>query len=205
MGLLYPLPISTDEKDFVHFDENHKTITLKSYGLPYVFWFYALASFIVYSLMMFGVSSTLQALLNSTDQIDQTLALSFLVFTISLPIIILAFFFYQKVVIADHAQNKMYIIHKAFGLTYKKKVILFNKQIELQINHYLDSPNMARIQQGEDMRGFKNKGYFLLEAIEGKEKFLVDRSSSKTDLKKIMKLLSLGTTYKNTDDHDSDQ
>lgn len=199
MGLLYPLPISTDESDFVYHNSDEQVVILKSYGLPYIFWIYGLAAFIVYVFMMLGVSSTLQALLESTDQINKALAISFLVFVILLPITILGFFFYQKIIIADHKQMYLRIFHKAFGVAYKSQAVHFPKAFNLEINHHLDSPNMARLQKGEDMRGFKNKGYFLLEAVSGEQRILIDRSSSKADLNKIKALLILAT-YKNNDD-----
>ena len=187
MGLLYPLPISTDENDFVITEESK--ITLKSYGLPYIFWLYALAAFAVYIGMMLGVWSTMQALINSPDSINQVLALSFLIFTISLPITILGFFFYQKIIIADYGQRRLSIKHKIFGLPIKTQGLGFGDQLELDIIHYLDSPNMARIQRSSETRGFQNKGYYILEAKNPSQRIIIDRSSSKTDLKKIKVLL----------------
>ena len=41
MGLLYVFPVSLEEEGFAEVKD--QTITLKTYGLPYVFWSYAAA------------------------------------------------------------------------------------------------------------------------------------------------------------------
>lgn len=187
MGLLYPLPISTEESDFVTINDNQ--VILKSYGLPYIFWLYGLAALVVYVAMMLGISSTINTLVSSEDIVNQVLAISFIVFSISLPITVIGFFFYQKVISINYSDQCLKVTHKIFGLSLKTKTLKFNKEPVLDIHHYLDSPNMARIQHGNEMRGFKNKGYFILEAQDESNKVLIDRSSSKTDLKKIKELL----------------
>ena len=187
MGLLYPLPISTEESDFVSIEENQ--VTLKSYGLPYIFWLYGLAALVVYAAMMLGISSTLNTLLDSQDSINQILAMSFIVFSITLPVIVIGFFFYQKIISIQYSQKTLKVTHKVFGIRLKTQTLKFEEQPQIDIYHYLDSPNMARIQHGKEMRGFQNKGYFILEAQAGSQKIVLDRSSSKSDLNKVKNLL----------------
>ena len=191
MGLMYPFPISKEESDFVIIDDENSTTTIKSYGLPYLFWIYGLAALTVFSFMILGVWGTLMTLLYSADSINNALALSFLLFCGSLPVMLFIFFFYQKVITADHVSKKLHVIHKVAGLSFKRSIVQYTQNINLEIKHFLDSPNVARIQGDEQMRGFKNKGYFLLEAIpeDGSKVILIDRSSSKADLAKIKKLL----------------
>ena len=51
----------------------------------------------------------------------------------------------------------------------------------------MDSPNVAKVQQDPTMKGFENKGYFHLFARTIKGNLtLVDRSSRKADLKKMV-------------------
>lgn len=188
MGLLYPFPISKNEKDFVIIDQESSLVTLKSYGLPYIFWIYALASFIVYFFMMLGIKSTWLALFHSEDSINQALAMAFLIFAFMLPLGVLFFFFYQKMIISDLKKKTLTLKSRIFGLVFYQKQITLNKTT-LEISRYLDSPNQARIEQKKEMRGFQNKGYFTLKAIGPKGETLIDRSSNKSDLIKIKKLL----------------
>ena len=59
------------------------------------------------------------------------------------------------------------------------------------VDHYLDSPNIARRNQEDSLRAFQNQGYFTLKAnIEGKRPIVIDRHSRKADLKKIAQLLA---------------
>ena len=55
----------------------------------------------------------------------------------------------------------------------------------------MDSPNVAKMQQDPTMKGFENKGYFQLFARNEVGKLvLIDRSSRKADLKKMVELLN---------------
>ena len=189
MGLLYPFPISIDELDFVTINKNEQSIQLKSYGLPYIFWIYALASLIVYSFMMLGIHSTVMSLLQSTDSINKTLAICFIVFAASIPLGFVFFFFYQKTIISNKVESIISIEHRILGVRLNKTTITFNTSTILEVSKYLSSPNQAKINQEKDMRGFQNKGYFTLTAKNNNQVTLLDRSSNKSDLTKIKNLL----------------
>lgn len=188
MGLLYPLPINKEEKDFYHFDQNKDEVTLKSYGLPYIFWIYGFISGIVIFFMVRGVMPTLIKLIESEDQINRGIGYSFIGFLIFFALSLLCFYFYQKVITYQRKSSTLTISHRVLGVTFYKKTIS-KENIVFEVSHFLDSANMARIHGGEDMRGFKNKGYFVLKTQNGDKEILIDRSSNQADLIKIQNLL----------------
>ena len=61
MGLLYVFPVATDEKDFV--DIQVDKITLKTYGLPYIFWGYALGICLVILFMFLAIKAPILKLI----------------------------------------------------------------------------------------------------------------------------------------------
>ena len=76
-------------------------------------------------------------------------------------------------------------------------VPFFWKNLTLQspdsftVEHYMDTPNVARKKQVEELRAFQNQGHFILKAHLENEKFLlIDRHGRRADLKKIAALLS---------------
>ena len=65
MGLMYVFPVGEDETDFVKKD--HGTLTLKTYGLPYIFWFYALCTITMIFFMFLGVKEPVLKLVSMGD------------------------------------------------------------------------------------------------------------------------------------------
>jgi len=184
MGLIYQLPISEDERDFV--TKKPEYIELKSYGLPVIFWFYLAASFAVYFFLVLAAIEPIKKML-SYESIDQIIAYSLSVFLFALPVCCLGFFFYLKRV--KLTKESLSIIHSVFGIPLISKKYVF-EELDYEINHYLESPNVARMYPETENRGFQNKGYFILNAkINQDKKIFIDRSSSKADLKKIIHLL----------------
>ena len=184
MGLIYQLPISEDEQDFVK--KTTDFVELKSYGLPIIFWFYLAASFSVYFFLVLAAIDPIKKML-SYQTIDQLIAYSLSIFLFALPIFCLGFFFYLKKITL--MKKSLKITHSVFGILLINKKYSFEK-LNYEINHYLESPNVARMYPEAENRGFQNKGYFILNAkIDQGEKVFIDRSSSKADLKKIIHLL----------------
>jgi len=185
MGLLYVFPVSTEEEDFVHVSA--ESITLKTYGLPYIFWIYAFCSISVVALMFFAIKDPILKLAELGDGTDATLGYALLSFIAFLPLAVLAFFFYEKRLIKK--AKTLFLEYRIFGI----KVFSENFQIkELKVAPLLTSPNMARLKGGEDCAGFQNKGYFVLWLeTEDTKKILIDRHSRKTDLEKLKSLLEL--------------
>lgn len=186
MGLLYVFPVSKDETDFVI--KKDDTLTLKTYGLPYIFWFYALCCVAVIFFMFLAIKEPVLKLISLGDETDATLGYSLLTFVGLLPVSILAFFFYEKRLVKKGSELSM--IHKVFGITVFSEKFLLEGTDSLVVEPYLSSPNVARMNAREDNIGFQNKGYFVL-WLKSKDnkKIQIDRHSRKADLEKLKTLL----------------
>jgi hypothetical protein len=186
MGLLYPFPVSHEETDFV--ENKNGQLILKTYGLPYIFWFYAFCIIAVIFFMFLAIKAPILKLVALGDETDSLLGNSLLTFIGVLPIGILAFFFYEKRIIAS--QDKLTLQHRVFGLPLFTENFPLNQESHLTVKPFLSSPNMARMKALENEIGFQNKGYFVLwlERNEGK-KIQLDRHSRKQDLEKLKLLL----------------
>lgn len=188
MGLLYALPISKEDKDFYQHDQRAKVITLKSYGLPYIFWGYGLAASIVIFFMLLAIRSPLYSLLQSSHAFDKTLAISFIIFFIGFSLACFAFFFYQKRVLFYYEKKLLKIRHFVAGIPLRTEKIQ-GPPLHFKVEHFLDSPNYARLHHQEGMEKFKNRGYFTLKVSTDNKSLQVDRSSRKNDLLAIEELL----------------
>lgn len=186
MGLLYPFPVSEEEADFVEKDSD--SITLKSYGLPYIFWIYAFCVITVISFMFLGVYSPVMKLINLGDQTDATLGYALLSVIGLAPLIVLSFFFYEKRIIAR--KNEIKLQHRVFWLPFFTEKFQVDSLDQLVIKAHMDSPNVAKIKAQEGTQAFQNKGYFILWFQRNeKSKILIDRHSRKVDLEKLKALL----------------
>jgi len=186
MGLMYVFPVAEDEVDF--YDKKNETLTLKTYGLPYIFWFYALCSIAVIFFMFMAVKEPVLKLIHLGDETDATLGYSLLTFIGLLPVFILGFFFYEKRIVKH--KNELSLIHKIFGITVFSEKFLVEESDSLVVESFLTSPNVARMKGDGESLGFQNKGYFILwlKTKEGK-KIQIDRHSRKVDLDKLKNLL----------------
>lgn len=186
MGLMYVFPVAEDETDF--YDKKGETLILKTYGLPYIFWIYALCSVVVIFFMFLAIKAPVLKLIQLGDQTDATLGYSFLSFIGFLPLFIFAFFFYEKRIIKH--KDQISLVHKVFGITVLKQKFQVEKSDSLSVESFLTSPNVARIKSSDENLGFQNKGYFVL-WIKDKngKKIQIDRHSRKADLDKLKALL----------------
>lgn len=187
MGLMYQFPASLEEKD--HVIKNQDSITLKTYGLPYIFWGYAAAIVGIVTAMYLAVRAPLLKLIElNSGGVDALIFYSLHACMLAVPVAILFYFFYEKNLIGQKKQ--LIIAHKFFGLTFTQKQYDLEENTPYYIDHFLDSPNMARIKSEEKMVGFQNKGYFELFArVKQASPILVDRHSRKVDLQKLIELL----------------
>ena len=186
MGLLYVFPVSLEEKDFVVIKD--QTITLKTYGLPYLFWGYATAAIMVISFMFLAIKAPVLKLITLGDGTDSMLGYSLLVFIGLLPVFILSVFFYEKRLIKR--KKNISIEYRFFGLKILSEKFTAADDGAFLVNPYLSSPNQARIQGGEDSANFQNKGYFTLKLkTDNGKMILIDRHSRKADLMKLEELL----------------
>ena len=186
MGLLYVFPVSEDETDFVV--KKDDTLILKTYGLPYIFWIYALCAVLVVFFMFLAIKEPVLKLISLGEETDATLGYSLLTFVGSIPVFIFAFFFYEKRI--TKKKNELGLEHRVFGLKVFSEKFLMEKEDQLEISNFVDSPNVARMKNTPESVGFQNRGYFTLHlhAADGK-KILVDRHNRKIDLEKLREML----------------
>lgn len=191
MGLLYQLPVKHDPLDDRIFFKDD-CLTIKSYGLPYIFWAYFLGICVVVFFMYLAIKDPIEKIYQSSDVLNQYLAHSVLATFIFIPSFLLFFFFYEKVLV--RSKNRLEICHRVFGLTLRKVNVAFKSNDQLILQHHLDSPNVAKIRAQEEFKGFENKGYhelYIQDLENPRKQFLIDRNSRLGELKKLQKLLSL--------------
>jgi len=188
MGLLYAFPVSLEEEDFAEI--KNKTLTLKTYGLPYLFWGYATAIVMVVFFMFLAVKAPVLKLVELGDETDATLGYALLTTIGLMPMLIFSFFFYEKRLVRK--DQELTIEHRLFGLKIFSDTLSLSETEPYTVGPYLSSPNLARIKGGEEAQGFQNKGYFVLwvNTKDGK-RIQVDRHSRKADLSKLEELLKL--------------
>lgn len=188
MGLMYVFPVGEDETDFV--DKKDGSITLKTYGLPYIFWIYAICVVAVIFFMFLAIKAPVLKLIELGDETDATLGYTLLTFVGLMPIFIFGFFFYEKRIIKKG--KTLTLQHRVFGIPLFTEKFEVESTDELTIESFIDSPNMAKLNANESNVGFQNKGYFVLyfKSKTG-QKILVDRHSRKADLEKLKKLISV--------------
>jgi hypothetical protein len=186
MGLMYPFPVSEDETDFV--EKKDKSLTLKTYGLPYIFWIYALCSLAVVFFMFMAIKAPIFKLIELGDETDAILGHSLLSFIGALPIFIFGFFFFEKRILVS--SQTLGLKYRIFGVTIFSEEFQVKPEDELKVEPFIDSPNMARLKGNPEEMGFQNKGYFVLWLkMNNGKKIFIDRHSRKTDLDKLKNLL----------------
>lgn len=186
MGLMFILPVSEEETDRVEI--NDQGITLKTYGLPLVFWGYLCAILVVIFAMGLAVKGPMIKLYNTNDTINKVLVIAAASTLILIPLLTIAFYFYEKFI--TKKGNLITVTHRLFWLPVLSFKYTLKDSDSLEIKHFMDSPNVAKMKQDPTLRGFENKGYFQLFAKDQNDKMiLIDRASRKADLKKIVELL----------------
>lgn len=188
MGLLYVFPVSLEEKEFAEIKD--ETMTLKTYGLPYIFWGYATAILIVIAFMFLAIKSPVLKLISLGDETDALLGYSLLTFLGSLPLILFGFFFYEKRILKK--SKTLILEYRVFGIKVFSEKFTPDEKEPYSIDAFLDSPNVARMKGGDESVGFQNKGYHILwlKTVDGK-RISIDRHSRKADLLKLEELLRM--------------
>lgn len=186
MGLMYVFPVAEDETDF--YVKKDESLTLKTYGLPYIFWFYAVCVIAVIAFMFLAIKEPVLKLISLGDETDATLGYSLLAFVGLLPLTILGFFFYEKRIVRKG--DTLSLIHKVFGITVFSEKFELKSPESLSVEAFLTSPNVAKIKGDGESLGFQNKGYFILWlTLPDGKKIQLDRHSRKVDLEKLKKLI----------------
>jgi len=192
MGLLYIMPASKEEFDHVKIEENEKSghrLTLKSYGLPLMFWGYFLIVLALEFAMYISISSIIAKLYQSENQFDFLIALLCALTMVAIPLFGLILLFFQKVIIKEN--DKLIIQFKVFGLIIRTKSFRFETGTDhLEVTHLLESPNMAKIQKNPNTRAFENQGHYVLTLWSENKPHYIDRHTRKSDLKKLADLIT---------------
>lgn len=192
MGLMYIFPVDLDDQDRTELLSDSSTgkeaLILKTYGLPMIFWGYLAAALIVVAMMWLASRAVIAKLLSYED--PSLIALGYLVqwTLILIPIVLLGFFFYEKHI--KKSGNALTLIYKIFFIPVWSKKITLDDSAALHVDHFMDSPNIAKIHNKAELRGFENKGYFELHAKSSGRSILIDRHTRKADLLKMKELLS---------------
>ncbi|GAB4016761.1 MAG: hypothetical protein Fur0010_16780 [Bdellovibrio sp.] len=188
MGLLFQFPNQhNDLDDRISIDGEQRSV-LKTYGLPWIFWGYYAAVLVVLFFMYLAIRNPIEAILNSGDSINIALAYLAIAVMLSIALFGLGMLFYEKVLIKK--DKLLTITHKVFWLPIWKTTYLLTSKEAIELAHFMDSPNMARIKHEKGLEAFENRGYF--EAIiicEKRGKVAIDRHSQKHDIKKFIELL----------------
>jgi hypothetical protein len=187
MGLLYPFPVSEEEKD--HVIKTADSLTIKSYGLPYIFWLYLLCILSAIFLLFIGIKNPLMQIFAGDDVLNKYLALALITLFIALPTSLLAFFFYEKRIIKG--KDFLSVEHLFFGIRVKKNHYTLNKSSAFEIKHHLDSPNVAALRKDLDLKAFENRGHHELFLLINDKKIFLDRHSQLSELKKLKAFLEL--------------
>ncbi|MFZ9002004.1 MAG: hypothetical protein ACO20H_11920 [Bacteriovoracaceae bacterium] len=187
MGLLYILPLSKEEYPLVQeVDElGPSTIKIESYNLPKLFFLYYIAIMSTLFILAAASHKLIIKLYQTQDWVNQLLALSVWAVLFVVPLIMTSMWFYKKTIMKKGA--KLQITRHLFGITFSKKVIDLTKGLEVIQN--LESPNIAKIKNDPNMKGFQNRGHFLLLAHHNKGHLILDRHSSKTELDALKSFL----------------
>jgi hypothetical protein len=196
MGLMYIFPVTDNADEGDRASVRDSKLILKTYGLPMIFWGYLAAAFSVLLIMWLASHAVILKLLSYKE--DPTLLfLGHLVqWTLFLtPVVLLGFFFYEKVI--SKKGQELTLTYKIFFIPFWKKTFILSSRDSFVVNHFLDSPNMAKlrarqgIESAEAMKHFENKGYFeLCISTNKKSSITIDRHSRKADLVKLKELLS---------------
>ncbi len=188
---MYIMPVSEQEIDRIEINETNdgKSITLKSYGLPLIFWGYLAGVLVVLFAMGLAIKGPMLKMLEMEDPLNRALAWLVLATILAIPLGLLGFLFYEKLIIKKG--SKLTIKHKLFWIPVYKKCFDLKNPDSLFVEHFLDSPNVAKIDGKQELRAFQNQGYYNLHAQLKNDKFiLVDRHSRRADLTKLSAILS---------------
>lgn len=186
MGLLYAFPVDESEKEHVIRDDQR--ITIKSYGLPYIFWGYLAVGWIIALSMYFAIRQPIEKIIATQDILNMIIGRTTLYSLIFAPILFTSFYFYEKRI--SRIKNHLLIEHRLFYIPVLRKKIAMAAENPFFTRHHLESPNMARINKNPHYKGFQNKGHFeLFVKDESGSEYKLDRHNRRADLKKISELI----------------
>ena len=184
---MFIFPKDEKEQDRISVDDG--AITLKTYGLPMIFWGYLAAVLTVIFAMTLAIQGPLYKLYQMDDAINKLLAVSVVMTILAIVLFLLCFFFYEKFIIKKDMNIE--VIHRIFWMPIIKKDYTLKSNNDFSVKHYLDSPNVAKLRGESSLKGFENRGYFQLFFTDSRgQEVLLDRSNQKRSLVQMKELLT---------------
>ena len=154
-----------------------------------MFWAYILAILITMVVMYIAVAQPLVKIGSNGDFLGLLIFYAVWATFISLPAVLIGSLFYEKSLIKS--ELSLTVMHKVLGIPFFWKRLELERKDSFVVEHYMDTPNIARKKQVQELRAFQNQGHFTLKAgLKGHKLFLIDRHSRRADLKKMATLLS---------------
>lgn len=189
MGLLYLFPTNINETDFIIRSDASQppTVTIKSYGLAWIFWVYAAAALLVLCFLGFSIYNPVLKLFSMATVLDKFLIGAVLA-TFVLVFLSIFIFLYWQIHIVISPEN-LCVEYRPFGIKFFSKNIPKDSAFNLSISHFMDSPNVARLDKNDQFNAFQNKGYFELIVKNNEKTVLLDRSSRKNDLEDLKNII----------------
>lgn len=188
---MYIMPVSEQEIDRIEIKDTKdgKSITLKSYGLPLIFWGYLAGILVVLFAMGLAIKGPMTKMLTMEDPLNQALAWIVFATILAIPLGLLGFLFYEKLI--TKKDKTITLTHRLFWIPVWKRSYELKEKDSLSVEHFMDSPNVAKIEGKQELRAFQNQGYYNLHAQLSNNKFiLIDRHSRRADLNKLSEILS---------------
>lgn len=187
MGLLFQMPVTENEGDRTV--QTNGGLLLKSYGLPFIFWGYLMAILSVILIMFVAIKAPMLKMMESSDSLNLFLAWLVMATLVLIPVVLLTYFFYEKRIFKK--DDELHVIHTLFFIPIWRRKYLLESPESFIVEHFLDSPNMARLHNQEGMEAFKNRGhYHLIIKLKNGRLKSIDRHSRPTELKKMIETLS---------------
>ena len=112
--------------------------------------------------MYIAASNPLIKLGDNGDIYSSLIFYSVWVTFVSLPTVLIVALFYEKSLIKSG--DSLSIKHKVMGVPFFWRRLILQKPDSFVVEHYMDTPNVARRKQVEELRAFQNQGYFILKA-----------------------------------------
>ena len=190
MGLLYPFPVEQSgcEVDD-HVTIHNSTLSLRTYGLPYLFWGYLLCLLTTIGLVALISWEPLKKMLLSQDPLNSFIAWTTLITLVATPLGFSCFFFMEF-----RLQKKKSSLIKSLhlcGLPLSRRHFQLRDSTAFTVEAFEGTPNRAKKDHLPGSERHQNKGYYqlYLHTQQG-DKVLLDRHSRKVDLVKLQELLS---------------
>jgi hypothetical protein len=90
---------------------------------------------------------------------------------------------------SDLSHQTFKLIHGTFFLPLLSRSYPVKTITHFSVEHFLDSPNLAKLRGESENRAFENRGYYVLKMHRSKDSIMIDRHSQRNELEKIKTIL----------------